>query len=412
MATAAPKSTALWVVRRLRRAGFRALFAGGCVRDMLLGRRCADYDVATDATPEQVRRLFGRVLLVGAKFGVAMVLHKGRRVEVTTFRSDADYHDGRHPQTVRFSTPREDALRRDFTINGMFYDAVARRVIDYVGGRKDLARRVVRTIGRPEQRFAEDYLRMLRAVRFATRLDFAISARTSAAVRKYAPRIVSISGERIYDELTKMLSVASAGRAQRALAALGLAQVVLAGLFAREGLWAAALRRVETVARRRDPLLTLAALTVDLPARAIRRMLRAWGASNDVRNALCWLAGHHADWPRAPQMPLCDLKRLMACAHFGRLRVLWREAEWSGRGERRSARGLARRVAGIDPDQIAPAPLVTGEDLKDLGLKEGPELGRIHRALYDAQLNETLRTRGAALRAARQHIRRLGKPPS
>jgi len=209
-----------------------------------------------------------------------------------------------------------------------------------------------------------------------------------------------------------MLSAASAGRALRALADLGLAQVVLAGLFTPDDLWPAAVRRVEAVARRRDPLLTLAALTVDLPVRAIRRMLRAWGASNDVRSASCWLAAHRADWPSAPDMPLCDLKRLMACEHFDRLRVLWREAEWTGRRERRSARRLARRVAGIDPDQIAPPPLVTGEDLKGLGLEEGPELGRIHRGLYDAQLNEALPTRRAALREARQRIRRLRRHPS
>ncbi|HOF19074.1 MAG TPA: CCA tRNA nucleotidyltransferase, partial [Phycisphaerae bacterium] len=164
MARPADKATATWVVRRLREAGFQALFAGGCVRDMLLGIRCNDYDVATDAVPDQVRALFGRVLLVGAKFGVAMVLHRGRKVEVTTFRSDLSYSDGRRPDGVRFSTPEEDARRRDFTINGMFYDPLDGRVIDFVGGRDDLRRRVLRTIGRADERFAEDYLRMLRAV--------------------------------------------------------------------------------------------------------------------------------------------------------------------------------------------------------------------------------------------------------
>jgi len=215
MAKPATKSTALWVLRRLRSAGFQALLAGGCVRDMLLGVRSVDYDVATDATPRQVKRLFRHVLLVGAKFGVAMVIHRGRKVEVTTFRSDLSYSDGRRPDAVRFSTARQDAQRRDFTMNGMFYDPVADEVVDYVGGRKDLKAGIVRTIGRPDKRFAEDYLRMLRAVRFAVGLGFRIDPATAAAVRKHARGISAISGERIFDELNKMLSRDSAGEALR-----------------------------------------------------------------------------------------------------------------------------------------------------------------------------------------------------
>jgi len=406
MARPATKSVGVWVVRRLRRAGYRSLFAGGCVRDMLLGRRCSDYDVATDALPHEVRRLFGRVLLIGAKFGVAMVLHEDRMVEVTTFRSDASYSDGRHPDFVKPAGPRQDALRRDFTINGMFYDPISGRLIDYVGGQADLARGVVRTIGSANRRFAEDYLRMLRAVRFAVRLGFGLCPRTASAIRRHAPRIEAISGERILDELTKMLQLASGGEALEMMHDLGLAQVVLKDLFARPGAWQSAVRRAGEVAARKDFPLTLAAVLGDLPQGTIRRIVRRWGASNHLRETLCWLARHGDDWRDAPQMPLCDFKRLMACEHFGRLRVLWRHAERARTGRQVCSRRIARRAAGIDKSRIAPAPLVTGDDLKSLGLREGPRLGRVLRAIHDAQLNEVVTTRRQALRKADEMIRR------
>ena len=394
----------MWVLRRLRKGGFQALFAGGCVRDMLLRRRCSDYDIATDATPHQVSKLFGRVLLIGAKFGVAMVLRGRRKIEVATFRSDASYTDGRRPDAVTFTDPREDALRRDFTINGMFYDPISREVIDYVGGREDLARGIVRTIGPARRRFAEDYLRMLRAVRFSVRFGFELHAPTAAAVRKHAARIVSISGERIFDELTKMLSIASAPEAMRMLARLNLAPVVLEDVFGQPGLWARAVDRVEAVARRKDFTLTLAALLVELGPKAIRRMIRQWGAANELRDALCWLAEHYGRWGGAVDMPLCDFKRFAACEHFQRLRGLWRHAERAATGGSVIARRTARRLARIDPRRLAPAPLVTGDDLKALGLTEGRALGRLLRALYDAQLNETLLTRRAAMAAARRGL--------
>ena len=222
MSDHATKSVALWVVRVLRGAGHEALFAGGCVRDMLLGRRSTDYDVATSATPEQVRGLFRRVLLVGAQFGVAMVIVRRRRVEVTTFRSEGAYSDGRRPNSVTFTSARQDALRRDFTINGMFFDPVARQVIDYVGGQKDLKLGVIRTIGPAEDRFGEDYLRMVRAVRFAARFEFEIQPATAQAIVHHAPQIVGISGERVFDELSKMLSRPSAPEALLRLEELGL----------------------------------------------------------------------------------------------------------------------------------------------------------------------------------------------
>jgi len=402
MQPTARRQTAVAVARRLREAGFRALLAGGCVRDALLGRPSSDYDVATDATPRQVRRLFPRVLLVGARFGVAVVLRGRERVEVATFRSDASYSDGRRPDAVRFSSPREDALRRDFTINGMFYDPVADEVIDYVGGREDLARRVVRTIGEPDQRFAEDYLRMVRAVRFAVALDFRIDPGTAEAIRRHAPKIARISGERIFDELRKMLSKASAPAALERLGELRLAAGILPELLAAEGAWPAGLQRVRQVAGREDLPLTLAALLADVPRQALRAMVRRWGASNELRDALTYLAAHMNEWDRAEELPLCEFKRRMAGGQWDRLRRLWRAEERRRTGREVHSRRVARRAGQIDPADVAPPPLVTGSDLLRMGVPAGPGLGKLLRQLYDAQLNEELTTRPGALARARE----------
>ena len=200
---------AVEVVRRLREAGFTAYWAGGCVRDQLLGRTPKDYDVATDATPAQIRKLFGRhrTLAIGAAFGVITVMgpKAAGMIEVATFRHDAAYSDGRHPDSVTFSSAEEDASRRDFTINGLFYDPVEERVIDFVGGQDDLAARRLRAIGDPRERFAEDKLRMLRAVRFAAAFDFALEENTLAAIREMAGEIPVVSAERIAMEMRRML---------------------------------------------------------------------------------------------------------------------------------------------------------------------------------------------------------------
>jgi len=404
MAEKGTKSTALWVLRRLRQAGHEALLAGGCVRDMLLGRKCSDYDIATSAAPDEIARIFKRVLMIGAKFGVVMVIHNRRQVEVATFRSDLSYSDGRRPDAVRFTTARQDALRRDFTINGMFYDPDADEVIDYVGGRKDIERRIIRTIGSPNRRFAEDYLRMIRAVRFAVRLDFAIDKATARAIAKYAGKISTISGERICDELSKMLSCESAGPAVETLGRVGLAPAVLGELFEAEGRWDRAVRRVGAVSARRDAVLATAALLGELAPNAISRIIRRWGASNERKNALRWMAGNMGRWRDAADMQLCGFKRLMANEHFARLLILWRFEERTADGRDKLCRRIAARAKSIPPGQIAPRPMVTGGDLMKMGLSEGPRLGNIASALYDAQLNEEFDSRKQALAAAKKLI--------
>jgi poly(A) polymerase len=222
---------ALAVVRRLREAGHVAYWAGGCVRDLLLGREPKDYDVATDAPPDRVRALFSRTEAVGAAFGVILVRHRRSQIEVATFRTEGPYLDGRRPSAVHFTTAQEDAKRRDFTINGLFLDplapgALADQVIDYVGGREDLERRVIRAIGEPDERFEEDHLRLLRAVRFAARFGFTIDPQTAAAIRRHAPRLARISPERIGEELRAMLPPPTRGRAWQLLNELDLAVIV------------------------------------------------------------------------------------------------------------------------------------------------------------------------------------------
>jgi poly(A) polymerase len=201
-----PRATAVEIVRRLQAAGFSAFWVGGCVRDFLLGREPQDYDIATSARPEQVEKLFKHTIAVGRKFGVMVVVENGRQFQVATYRAEADYRDGRHPEQVTFGDAEADAQRRDFTVNGLFYDPITEKLHDWVGGEKDLRAKIIRTIGVPEERFAEDHLRLLRTVRFAAQLGFAIEPQTLAAVRKLAPKIELISAERIRDELIKLFS--------------------------------------------------------------------------------------------------------------------------------------------------------------------------------------------------------------
>ncbi|MHC4562964.1 MAG: CCA tRNA nucleotidyltransferase [Planctomycetota bacterium] len=404
MAGSSSQQTALWVVKQLRKAGHQALFAGGCVRDYVLGAPCSDYDVATDATPVDVSRLFPRVLMVGAKFGVAMVLRRHESVEVATFRTDSSYSDGRRPDSVTYCSPEEDAKRRDFTINGMFYDPIAEEVIDYVGGQSDLTSRVIRTIGVADERFGEDYLRMVRAVRFAARLDFRIHADTETAIQRHAPRITSISGERIFDELSKMLSEPTALRALTDLHRLGMIQHIVPELFGRDGQWADVMRRVEAVGGCKDLQLTLGAVLVGLGREAIGPALRRWGASNELRSSIAWMAEHIDDWRKAPDLPLCDFKRLIACAHFDRLCLLWLSEEQAATGTVECHRRMRERLTSIDPNLISPPPFVTGDDLMAMGLTEGPQLGDLLRGLYDAQLNEDIVSRCAALTEARRLV--------
>lgn len=389
MATQSDKSTALWVTRVLHDAGHEALLAGGCVRDMLLGNEPHDYDVATSATPTEVQALFRRVLMVGAQFGVAIVLRGEMQIEVATFRADLEYSDGRRPDGVRFTSAKEDALRRDFTINGMFFDPVAQTVVDYVGGQEDLQAGVLRTIGAPDERFGEDYLRLLRAVRFATRFGFEIEPQTERAMVAMAGRITGISGERIFDELAKMLRHASAPQAMAMLIDSGLAEAILPEMTAH---WPAALERIERLGLRQQDALNFAALLNDLEPKTIGSIIKRWGASNELKKTLGWCATYRDDWQQVAADDLAALKRRLAHRHWSVLQAVWRIRETIATGNTAASDALANRIATIDPATIAPPALLDGHALMELGVPAGPALGRIMHDLYTAQLDETLTT--------------------
>src|SRR6516165_10083591 len=232
MTTSSPKDIATGIVERLQGAGFAAFWVGGCVRDFLLGREPQDFDIATDADPDQVENLFSKTIPVGKKFGVILIVEQGHQFQVATFRAEAEYRDGRRPEKVVFSSAEADASRRDFTVNGLFFDPIAKKLHDWVGGEKDLRAKIIRTIGAPEERFAEDHLRLLRAVRFAAQLNFEIESKTFAAVKFLAPKIKLISAERIREELLKLFPPPHAARGLVLLRDSGLLVEVLPELYA------------------------------------------------------------------------------------------------------------------------------------------------------------------------------------
>lgn len=388
---------ALDIVRRLVEAGHQALLAGGCVRDLLLGRPPEDFDVATDALPETVVRLFRVTRQVGAQFGVVLVRQRGQWIEVATFRTDGPYEDGRRPASVTFTDAEHDALRRDFTINGMFLDPLERVIRDYVGGREDLRRRVVRAIGDPPQRFREDYLRILRAVRFAAGLDFAIEPQTFQAMRAAAANLPRVAPERVLQELVRMLEDPGRGVAVQLMIEAGLL-----GWLWPQADWSpermrAAQRRVACLPREAGFVAALAMLLADRPAAEIEMISRHLTLSNEQRETVLWLVEHQAQLDEPAGLSPAGLKRLMAHPAFDELCGIAR-ARWSelpdGAQRWETLRG---RLAAIDPAAVRPPPLVTGDDLLARGVPPGPIYRRVLERLYERQLNEELRTREAAL---------------
>jgi poly(A) polymerase len=431
------------VVRRLQGAGFEALWAGGCVRDELLGLEPKDYDVATSARPDDVRRLFRRTVAVGAAFGVVEVLGpRPLKVQVATFRSDVSYSDGRRPDAVVFSSAREDAPRRDFTINGMFFDPVRGELLDYVGGREDLERRVLRAIGDPHLRFAEDKLRLLRAVRIATRFDLAIDLATADAIRPMAGQITVVSAERIAEELRKLLVDPRRARGLELLLDLGLVGPVLPELLPMVGLpqgppaapsgdlWGHVLRVLDKLGPWPSFALALAALLHDVGkprtvgrtperytfyghehvgARMANDIALRLKLSNDERLRTAWLVEKHQALCDAREMRTSKLKQLLAHPWVRDLLALHRAdaLAWGRSGDHVDyCEGLLEFWTEAD---LKPEPLITGEDLKKLGLKPGPLYKAVLDAVYEAQLDGTIKTREEALALAKRLIEELGE---
>jgi poly(A) polymerase len=403
-----PREAAEKVVRVLQDAGHVAYFAGGCVRDMLRDAEPTDFDVATDARPDRVLDLFHRARLVGEAFGVALVRVYGVEVEVATFRTEWGYRDGRHPDHVEFSDAEHDARRRDFTINGLFYDPVADRVYDYVGGRADLDRGIVRAIGDPDDRFGEDYLRMLRAVRFAARLGYVIEPDTAAAIERHAERLGRISRERIGGELRLMLTRPSRGLAVRLMQRFGLDGPAL-----NEPPTDAEAKTVEALEPTAAFPTALAAWALDRHAAALpmpdaiermklERIVRRWrealALSNTERDAVRSLLSWLPELWRWPTLRVARRKRLLARGDWTELWRLGRAVDAAKGGL--DVPAIEREAAALIEQGVAPAPLITGDDLVAAGLSPGPRFKRLLDAAYDAQLEGRVATPAEALRLA------------
>jgi poly(A) polymerase len=383
------RELAIKIIKRLHKAGRQALLAGGCVRDMLLNRAAKDYDVATDAHPDEVVKLFKRTLRIGAKFGVVMVMEQDQKVEVATFRTEHGYADGRHPDTVEFATAKVDAARRDFTINGMFYDPIEKEVLDFVGGRADLERGVIRTIGDAAARFGEDYLRMLRAVRFSTRLGFEIDGATCRAMCDLAGNITKISGERIAVELEAIFADPGRRRAGELLVETGLAGAIFPSMIgddARFGIDVLGNLRKEI-----DFPLALAAFFAIVDAGRAVRDIETLRLSGAHASHLKYLLDSRGVLLNA-DMSLAELKLAVGKVYFQDLYELqWAIQQASG-GSIAALKTIRSRAEQLKGAQLRPKPLLDGHALIRVGVPPGPMVGLAHREMYIAQLGEEIAT--------------------
>ena len=403
------------VVSRLREAGHLAYWAGGCVRDLLLGLEPSDYDVATDARPERVTALFPKTIPVGVSFGVVRV--RGPRgageVEVATFRSDGEYLDGRRPDSVRFGTPEADAARRDFTVNGLFLDPADGRVIDYVGGRADLDRKLLRAIGDPAERFAEDKLRLLRAVRFAARFGFTIESTTADAIRSMAPAVRVVAAERIAQELAKMFADDRRARAVGLAAELGLLAAVLPDLARLRDSpgdpdrWTISLSALANLPGRPGIALGLATIWDGLgpplmdhaeAVAAAESAAIALKLSNADRDQLVWLVAHRSLLDGLMDLPESERKRRLAAPGLPDLLTV-REAIGRAEGADLDSLAAVRRYRAEQPEgPIDPPPLLNGSDLRiQFGLVPGPRFKELLGLVRDAQLSRVFEDRAGAL---------------
>jgi poly(A) polymerase len=435
------------IAHTLRDAGHQAYFVGGCVRDLELGREPADYDISTDARPERVQELFPDSLAIGAQFGVILVGEDGAEVEVATFRSDIGYSDGRHPDRVVYTdSAKEDVLRRDFTINGLLLDPRTNEVLDYINGRADLCACVIRAIGEPERRFREDKLRLVRAVRFAARFNFAIEAETAAAIRTLAPEILVVSAERLRDELTKILTEGAARRGFELLDELGLLSHVLPEIWRMKGVeqppqfhpegdvWIHTLLMLEMLPAGASPTLAWGTLLHDVgkpptfapptgPQGRIRfdghvevgtkmaeEICRRLRFSNDDTEQISLLVANHLRFKDVPQMRQSTLKRFLRLPRFEEHLELHRLDCLSSHRNLENHEFVRRFLAETPPAEVRPARLISGDDLIGLGLKPGPEFKEILRNIEDAQLEGSIRTRDEAVALARQALADKSRP--
>ena len=461
------RATATELVRRLQSAGFEALWVGGCVRDFLLGREPGDYDIATNARPEAIEKLFPHTIAVGRKFGVLVVVEGGHQFQVATFRAESDYRDGRRPEQITFGDARADAQRRDFTINGLFFDPLTEKLHDWAGGEADLRAKVIRTIGAPEERFAEDHLRMLRAVRFAARLGFEIEPQTFAAVETQAAKIKLISAERIRDELIKLFAPppfgvppsgglgdrsekppeggtpnAPAARGLELLCASGLLEHVLPELAATvtceqspdyhpEGTVFTHLRlMLEKMPADADPLLPWAVLMHDIAkpttasrdpktgsihfyehekigARMVETILERLRFPRKQIEEIAAVVLHHMQFKDAPRMRKSTLRRLLLRGTFPLELALHRLDCLGSHGQLDIYDFLVAQAAALaQQPEVVPA-LLSGNELIGLGVQPGPAMGALLNEIREKQLADELKTPAAAREWVRRRIEHL-----
>jgi len=443
------QDTAIRILKQIRKAGFTAFFAGGSVRDQLLGREAKDYDIATSALPEQIEALFPKTVAVGKSFGVIVVVQDGTETEVATFRTDGGYQDGRRPDTVHFCGAEEDAERRDFTVNGMFYDPLEDRIIDFVGGQEDLQKKIIRAIGAPEKRFAEDHLRMLRAVRFAHTLGFTIDSATRAAIQNRAPDLAKISLERIENEFSRILTESlRPGDALKDLVELGLMPHILPELlpligqqqppqFHPEGdVFTHTVLMLNLMAEGRiEKPLSPARITralaytvllhdVGKPATAVQaddrirfhghdrtgaemagKILRRLKLpTKEIKQIVTAIDGHMR-FKDVRKMNRSTLRKLMGAETFDLELELHRlDCEGSHR-LLDNHRFLLEKAEEMKNEPVLPDRWITGKDLRELGVQPGPHMGELIRRAYDAQLETRFETREQLLAWLKKMIR-------
>ena len=434
-----PRELANSICERLRGSGHDALLVGGCVRDILLGRDPADYDVATDATPDKVMELFPDSVAVGAQFGVIAVYRDGIKVEVATFRADVGYSDGRHPDAVIFThSPKEDVQRRDFTINGLLMRHETGEVLDYVGGQADLTAGLIRAIGEPDRRFREDKLRLLRAVRFAARFGFKLESATFDAIRRHAQEIKQVSAERLRDELTKLLTEGAARRGFELLDETGLLAEVLPEIAAFKGVeqppqfhpegdvWIHTRLMIEQLPAGVSPTLAWGVLLhdvgkpatfksaeetgdrirfdghVDVGVPMAQDIVRRLRFSNEDAEQIVALVANHMRFKDVEQMRASTLKRFIRLPKFEEHLELHRLDCMSSHKRLESYGFVSRILVETPEEQIRPPRLLTGDDLVAMGHKPGPLFGEILHAVEDAQLEGRLKTK----QEARDYVRR------
>jgi poly(A) polymerase len=402
------KDKAIAIIKHLRDAGYESYLAGGCVRDMLLGKTPQDYDITTNAKPDDIVKIFAKTVPVGAQFGVILVMVEGQPFEVASFRHDGPYLDGRRPSHVRYGSLHEDIFRRDFTINGMVYDPIADQIIDRVGGRVDLDGKLIRAIGSPHSRFEEDRLRMIRAVRFAASLDFAVESETFAAIRDLALTIKQISWERIGEEITRILTEGGAKTGFELLDRTGLLQVLLPEISA------ITLNHLgsptETLAygcllhdvakpvciRRDDERLTFYGHT-DKGAEMAEEVLKRLKRSRATRERVAYLVRSHLRHMQAPQMRLSTLKRFLGEDGIEELLELTRIDALSANGDLQHYQFCKQKLAELKEEGIHPEPLLRGRDLIAMGFSPGPNFQTILKQVQEAQLGGELSSREEAM---------------